>query len=212
MLNLNYDTSNLQLDSLLEIEPATHTRLLSALMDRLECGVMACGPEGELYHANNAARRELTDASRLRLVGGRVCTDAVRQDLWCSALHDAAMRHRTRLLTFESGGDHLSVALVPVHVDGFEIPAVVVMLGRKMVCSQLGLEMLSARHSLTHAERRVLRALISNSTTKEIAASHGVATATVRTQIQSVREKLGVRSIDALLLRAAELPPITARY
>ena len=41
-------------------------------MDRLECGVLACGPQGMLYHANTAARRELATASRLRLVSGRV--------------------------------------------------------------------------------------------------------------------------------------------
>lgn len=199
-------------DGATDADAATRGRLLSALIDRLECGVLACGPEGELYHANIAARRELAQADRLCLVGGRVRTGSASQDAWYVALHDATLRQRTRLLTLDGTAGTLSVALVPVQVDGFGGPAVVVMLGRRMVCSPLGLEMLAARHGLTHAERRVMRALVSNRTTKEIAASHGVAMATVRTQIQSVRDKLGVRSIDALLLRAAELPPITARY
>jgi DNA-binding CsgD family transcriptional regulator len=71
--------------------------------------------------------------------------------------------------------------------------------------------MLSASHGLTYAEQRVLRALVDNSTVREIAALHGVSVTTVRSQIQAVREKLGARSIDALLLQAAALPPVTAR-
>lgn len=212
MLNLNLDAHSLLFDQQLDTNPATQTRLLSALIDRLECGVLACGAQGELYHANNAARRELAAGARLRLAGSRVCAPAPLQNAWYTALHDAAVRQRTRLLNLEGSGDQLPVALVPMQVDGIEAPAAIVVLGRRMVCSPLGLEMLAARHGLTHAERRVLRALVSNCTTKQIAASHGVTMNTVRTQIQSVRDKLGVRSIDALLLRAAELPPITACY
>jgi hypothetical protein len=32
----------------------------------------------------------------------------------------------------------------------------------------------------------------------------------VGAQIQSIRDKLGVRSVDALLLRAAQLPPVSS--
>ena len=61
------------------------------------------------------------------------------------------------------------------------------------------------------SDAQTLRALVDNGTAREIAAMHGVSIATVRTQIQAVREKLGARSIDALLLQAAALPPVTAR-
>ena len=37
------------------------------------------------------------------------------------------------------------------------------------------------------------------------------ALSTVRTQIQSIRNKLGARNIEGLLLRAAELPPVALR-
>jgi DNA-binding CsgD family transcriptional regulator len=33
---------------------------------------------------------------------------------------------------------------------------------------------------------------------------------TVRTQISSIRSKLGTRSVEGLLLRAAEMPPMAA--
>lgn len=188
------------------------SRLLSAVIDRIECGVMTCGAHGELYHANLAASRELEVGRFLRLEEGRVRCAALSRDTWTAALQDATTRQRSGLVCLEENGGRLMMALMPVQVEDVEQPAAVVMMGRRSICSALGLEMLSSSHGLTFAERRVLRALVGNSTAREIAESHGVAVATVRTQIQAVRDKLGVRSIDALLLRAAEVPPVTARY
>lgn len=193
------------------LELASLAQLLQALMDRVASGVLACAPDGRLLHANSAARRELADASVLRLDNGHVRAAPAMQDIWCTALHDAAARQRTRLMHLQDSGQRLTVALLPVHVDGVGGPAAVAMLGRRTVCSPLGLEMLAASHGLTYAEQRVLRALVDNSSVREIAALHGVSITTVRSQIQAVREKLGARSIDALLLQAAALPPVTAR-
>lgn len=177
-------------------DPSTMSRLLVALMARIECGVLASGPSGELYHANVAARRELSDARVLSIAAGRVDCRKDCRDSWNSALHAAAVHMRSSLVCLSAGGGRLMVALK----------------GRRTACSPLGLEMLANSHGLTSAERGVLRALTGNSTAREIAQSHGVKVATVRTQIQSVRDKLGVRSIDALLLRAAAVPRITARH
>jgi len=198
-------------DTLPGLDAPAHVRLLTALMDRLACGVLAVDADGLLLHANSAARRELAQAGPLHLDGRQVRACTVMQDIWSTALHDAAVRQRTRLMALQDGAERLTVALLPVHVDGSDRPAAVAMLGRRNVCSPLGLEMLSASHGLTYAEQRVLRALVDNSTVREIAATHGVSVTTVRTQIQAVRDKLGARSIDALLLQAAALPPVTAR-
>ena len=194
-----------------QVDGPAHARLLSALMDRIACGVLACDADGTLLHANHMARRELCQAGPLHLDGRQVRATSAMQDIWSTALHDAAVRQRTRLMALPDGNERLTVALLPVHVEGSDRPAAVAMLGRRSVCSPLGLEMLSASHGLTYAEQRVLRALVDNSTVREIAASHGVSVTTVRTQIQAVRDKLGARSIDALLLQAAALPPVTAR-
>ena len=195
-----------------DIDESTLSRLLTELMDRIECGVFACGADGELYHANVAARRELRYGRALRLSDNRVCSAGTSQSDWYSALHDATARMRSRLVGIDDGGERLLIALMPMHVAGIDKPAAVAMMGRRNVCSPLGLEMLSSTHGLTFAESRVFRALVGNNSAREIAASHGVAVATVRTQIQAVRDKLGVRSIDALLLRAAEVPPVTAQF
>jgi DNA-binding CsgD family transcriptional regulator len=101
---------------------------------------------------------------------------------------------------------------MPLDVADVDLPLVLVMMGRRQVCSPLGMELLASHHGLTFAESRVLRALVDNLSPREIAASHGVAIATIRTQISAVRDKLGVRSIDALLLRAAAVPPLTGRH
>lgn len=196
----------------IRFDHSTMSHLLVALMDRIECGVMACGPSGELYHANVAARRELTDGRVLQLLQGRVGCARECRDTWANALVSAAVHMRSSLIKLGDGGERLMVALMPVRAGNSDASAAVAVLGRRTLCSPLGLEMLSNSHGLTSAERRVLRALVDNSTAREIAESHGVKLATVRTQIQAVRDKLGVRSIDALLLRAAEVPPITARH
>lgn len=192
------------------IDQPTHARLLQALMDRLEYGVLACGPRGELYHANLAAQQELDGDRLLGVTDGHVRAVPALQGVWSTALHDAAVRRRSRLVSLGDGLERLLVVTVPMRVQGIDAAAAVAIMGRRSVCSPLGLEMLAASHGLTYAESRVFRALVGNLSVREIAASHGVGITTVRTQIQSVRDKLGVRSIDELLLRAAEVPPVSA--
>ncbi len=83
-------------------------------------------------------------------------------------------------------------------------------LGRRQPCSALGLETLAGSYGLTLAERRVLGALVREATPRDIARQHAVALSTVRTQISSIRAKFGTRSIEGLLLRAAEVPPVAS--
>ncbi len=184
--------------------------LLTAVVDRIECGLMACGPEGELLHANAAAQRELREASALRLAGARVACQGAGQEAWRGALRSAAVGHISSLVELGTSERPWMVAVMPLRVSLDGIAGALVVMGRRSACSPLALEMLASRHGLTYAEARVFQALLGNRTAREIAAQHGVAIATVRSQIQSVRDKLGVRSIDALLLRAAQVPPVTA--
>jgi DNA-binding CsgD family transcriptional regulator len=192
--------------------PAINSPLALALIDRIECGIAAVGPTGQLHYANRAARREFARTQTLRLQGQQVICSATDTHEWHAALHDAALRQRGRLLWLGGQAERLMVIVMPVQLDELSSPAALLMLGRRSICSPLGLEMLATRHKLTFAERRVLAALVENQSTAEIAATHGVGMATIRTQIQSIRDKLQVRSIDALLLRAAEVPPVTSLH
>jgi DNA-binding CsgD family transcriptional regulator len=194
------------------MDGATANRLAFALIDRIGSGIAAISADGQLFHANRSAREELARGPTLQVDGERVrCLRAYDAE-WRAALHDAAVRQRSRLLWLGSDDARLRVIAMPMHVEGLATPAALVMFGRRSVCSPLGIEMLASRHGLTYAERRVFSALVENRSTSEIAAIHGVGMSTIRSQIMSIREKLQVRSIDALLLRAAEVPPVTALH
>lgn len=184
--------------------------LVPALLDQIDCGLVACNGEGELLHANRAGRRELAHGGALWLAGGRVvCEISLRFDFE-QAVREAVSARRTRMLMVGPESDPLRVVVMPVYVESDDEPCALVMLGRRSLCSPLGLQMMAIEGGLTAVEQRVLRALIDGRSAHEIALDHGVALPTVGAQIQSIRDKLGVRSVDALLLRAAQLPPVSS--
>jgi DNA-binding CsgD family transcriptional regulator len=186
----------------------TMADLALALMDQIECGLIAADAQGALLHANRAARRELKSGRVLRMAGDRLSCASGGQGELAAALHEAAVKQRSRLLWIGEGAERLMLVAQPMRGDGTGRPTALLMLGRRSLCSPLGLEMMSIRYGLTLAERRVLRALVASQSAREIASDHGVALSTVRTQIQAIRQKVGVRNIDALLLRAAQVPPV----
>ncbi len=191
---------------------STMAELALALMDQIECGLIAADAQGQLLHANRAARRELKSGRVLRLVGERLSCAVGGQSELAAALQEAAVKQRSRLLWIGEGAERLMLVAMPMrgerNGEGGGRPTALLMLGRRSLCSPLGLEMMSIRYGLTLAERRVLRALVASQSAREIASDHGVALSTVRTQIQAIRHKVGVRNIDALLLRAAQVPPV----
>ena len=63
-------------------------------------------------------------------------------------------------------------------------------------------------HHMTPGETRVLTALCRGAPPADIAAEHGVAVCTVRSQIGSIRIKTGAPSIRALVRQVAVLPPL----
>jgi DNA-binding CsgD family transcriptional regulator len=184
--------------------------LMPALLDQIDCGLVACTGEGELLHANRAGRRELAHGGALWLAGGRlVCEASLRFDFE-HAVREAVSSRRTRMLLVGPESDPLRVVVMPVFAESEEEPCALVMLGRRALCSPLGLQMMAIENGLTPLELRVLRALIDGRSAHEIALDHGVALSSVGAQIQSIRDKVGVRSVDALLLRAAQLPPVSS--
>jgi DNA-binding CsgD family transcriptional regulator len=184
--------------------------LAPALLDQIDCGLVACTGEGELLHANRAGRRELAHGGALWLAGGRVVCEVSLRFEFEHAVHEAVSARRTRMLLVGPEDDPLRVVVMPVDTESSDAPCALVMLGRRALCSPLGLQMMALENGLTPAEQRVLRALIDGRSAHEIALDHGVALSTVGGQIQAIRDKIGVRSVDALLLRAAQLPPVSS--
>lgn len=186
--------------------------LADALINQIECGLLACDAQGRLLFANRAALRELAQAQVLKLEEGLVrCVQTASLEFQ-AALRDATELQRARLLQLGQDSLRTMVTVTPVwHAHPHQRTALV-MIGRRMPGSPLAVQMLALRHGLTPTETRVLTALLSDMPPRAIAAAHGVGLSTVRTQIQAVRNKLGARSIDALLLQVAELPPITTLH
>lgn len=186
--------------------------LADAMINQIECGLLACDAQGRVLFANRAALRELAQAQVLKLEHGLVqCVQNAGLEFQ-AALRDATERQRARLLQLGQDSVRTMVTVTPVWHAHPDQRTALVMIGRRMPGSRLAVQMLALRHGLTPTETRVLTALLSDMAPRAIAESHGVELSTVRTQIQSVRNKLGARSIEALLLQVAELPPITTLH
>jgi DNA-binding CsgD family transcriptional regulator len=184
--------------------------LAVALVDEIECGLITCDGHGELRFANRSAREELASGRALKTVDNVVRCAVGSSAQLDAALVDAAERNRRQLLTLGRAGDQLMASVIPLRAS--DSSAVLIMLGRRGPCSALGLEMLAMLYGLTLTERRVLGGLLAEGAPRQIAALNGVAVSTVRSHIKSIRDKFGVHSIEALLIRAAEVPPVTTAW
>lgn len=178
------------------------------LIDEIECGLIVCDAQGTVRLTNRAAKRELADGRALCLAGEHLLRPHGENADLDAAIRQAALRGRRTLLQTGGAAGRLLVSVQPLSMFGLGDPLVLLLLGRRQPCSDLGLELLASRFGLTLAERRVLAGLLRDASPREIALDHAVALSTVRTQISSIRAKLGARSIDHLLLRAAEVPPV----
>jgi len=181
-----------------------------ALFDEIGCGLIVCDADGVLRFANHAARQEIAAGRLLSAGANRVQRAPGAGGDLDGALRQAAAKGRRTLVRLSNGNDRLMATTLPFRLPGVEQPLVLLMLGLRQPCTDLGLEMLAGSYGLTLAERRVLAALVREASPREIAEQNAVKLSTVRTQISSIRGKLGVRSIEALLLRTAELPPVAS--
>lgn len=185
-----------------------HERLCSALVDEIALGLIVCDRQGQLLFANPVADQELASEQVLCRQGPILRCAGLAHSVLDAALRKASAKGVRQLLTLDNGVDTLMVAVMPLAMDNGPEPLVMLVLGRRGACSALGLEMLSGVYGLTLAERRVLCGLVDDVSPRDIAASGGVSLSTVRTQIASIRTKFGVRSIEGLLIRAAEVPVV----
>ncbi len=191
-----------------EATASLHQRLRIALLDEIALGLIVCDRHGQLQFVNPAADQELASAHVLSRLGQSLRCTGTDSSALDGALRKAASKGVRQLLTLTHAADSLMVAVVPLAMDNGGEPMLMLVLGRRGACSALGLEMLSGVYGLTLAERRVLCGLVADISPRDIAASGGVALSTVRTQIASIRTKFGVRNIEGVLIRVAEVPMV----
>jgi DNA-binding CsgD family transcriptional regulator len=182
--------------------------LLPALLDELDFGLIVCDIDGAVLLANWAARQELSSGRWITARNG-----ALNQ--WAfphlgSAISSAVLRGRRQLVPVVEGETQMFVSVSPVAASGGTGDAnhALLVFSRPVVCSRIGLELLAARFKLTESERRVLTGLVAHRTPAQVAHDHGVAISTVRTQINSLRSKLGVSGQRALFNLVATLPAL----
>ena len=82
--------------------------------------------------------------------------------------------------------------------------------GRRRLCEPMSVQWFARAHGLTPAETRVLELLCEGLDPRDIATLNEVGMATVRTQVNAIRDKTGAASIRALLQQLATLPPMVS--
>lgn len=183
-------------------------RLRAWVLDEIGLGLIVCDGGGGVRYANRCAEEELATGGALRRVGTALCCAGSSTPPLATAIAVARHKGHCQLVELVAGAQRSMLAVVPLPQPAPREPLVLVVLGRRSLCSTLGLELLSSGHGLTLAERRVLGDLLDDASPREIASAHGVALSTVRTQVASIRTKLGVHSVEALLHLVAEVPPV----
>ncbi len=179
-------------------------------LDEIDYGAVLVGDDGLVHYCNPVARETLDRQHPLVLDGQLLRTrgddDAVTLQL---ALDAASARGLRRLVSLGQGALRTHVAVVPLELSpGVPSGACLLLLGRREACPRLSLQWFARAHALTPAESRVLEALAEGHDPREIALAFDVGLATVRSQLGSVRAKVGVASIRELLQRLATLPPM----
>lgn len=183
--------------------------LATLALDEIDYGILLVSHEYQAQYANQAARKELNEVHPLQLSGGRLRglfpadTSSLR-----GAIDDAVVRGRRRMLVIGEGSRQICVSIVPLDLASLASRSALFILGRRCVCEPLSIDAFARENHLTSAETRILAALCEGAEPADIASRFGVAIATVRSQLGSLREKTGCPSIRALVLRVSALPPI----
>jgi DNA-binding CsgD family transcriptional regulator len=98
---------------------------------------------------------------------------------------------------------------MPLQASALDAPGVALLVaGRQEVSEILSVQGYARSHGLTSTECQVMRLVCGGSPAQEIARRQGVAVSTIRSQIGSIRAKIGVRNIGALVQQVALLPPM----
>ena len=189
--------------------PVSIDTLLAAL-DAVDTGVMVCDARGRLLAHNRLARRELADGGVLQLSADGQLDVPTGSGLLAlrRAVHGAAFARSHHLVPLRCGDRGLMVGVQPLRTADGTQPRVLLLTGRRTLCPDLAMQHLSRVYALTPAEASVLGRLLRGVRISVMARERGVKLSTVRTQVASLRGKLGVQRVDDITRLAAELPPM----
>ena len=190
-------------------QPVMGRAHLLRVLDEVDYGVLIIDAQGTILHANHLARHELASGRMLMSYGNSLLGSSAEFTAQMQTAMEAAFRGQRRLVLLNKGERELSLAFTPLsHPLEADTPTVLVMLSRQSACDNLAVRMFARTIGLSPSEEAVLMGLCRGLEIPEIAAEHGVAPSTIRSQIKTLREKAGSPSIRRLLQRINSLPPV----
>jgi DNA-binding CsgD family transcriptional regulator len=180
-------------------------------LHELALGVMLVDAQANLVYANRTAQAELVSGDSLLLRDGRLRTAiAAQHDAFTQALA-AARAGRRSLVAFGHGGESSMHAVIPLPTGNTaaDAPLALLLSGLRDPFAPVTLTLFAKAAGLTASERDVLISLCSGLAANDIAAQRAVRISTVRSQIGSIREKVGARSLTQVIRKVSALPPMS---
>ena len=180
-------------------------------LENARAGMWVLNAAGRVVHMNAKGRQQVA-AGHCRVERNQLSLrePSAQERLTAAITRCAAHRGKseplTRATSFEmrnrQGGAHLIVSVVPVTSPGqadllggsASRSYVLVSIADQAPDLSANLAVIAGTYGLTPAEQRVLAALISGDSLREIAEHGGVSLHTVRTQLKSILAKTGARS------------------
>ena len=192
-------------------------KLLAAVLDEVDYGLVLMAADGHVVHANHAARVELAHAKSLQLVGrrlvGRSATDQRALDEALAGARDGGKR---RMLAFApadalSEGKSCDLSIVPLPAalsSNHAGHAVLIALPRSRIAETLSVDAYARELGLSRREQQVLSALCEGLRVKEIAAKLEIGDETVRSHVKRLKAKTGCAGIVDIVNQVSRLPPM----
>lgn len=193
-------------------EQAGLVRVMAAVLDEVDYGLMLLSGSGLVVHANHAALRELVPGHALELRQRRLrARDTQDQPVLSEAIDAARIRGVRTLLNLGNEASGVGVSIVPLPLPLSARGAgnaVLLTLQRARIVETLSVGAFARARGLSQREEEVLAALCEGQRPTQIAEHLGVAVATVRSHIHNLKEKTQSRSMVELVKQVALLPPM----
>lgn len=183
---------------------------LQTALHELALDIIVVDAQAKLLYANRAALAEIKLGITLQVREGRLCSVVESQsDTFMKALH-AARGGRRSMFELGKAGSSRMHAMIPLPAStSAQGVLTLVLSGVRHPFGEVTLTLFSKAAGLTASEREVLISLCSGLAAQDIALQRAVCISTVRTQIGSIREKVGVRTVTQVIRKVSTLPPMS---
>lgn len=184
-----------------------------AALEVIGLGLLMLDCQGVLLYANAQGQRELERASVLELRDGIVMAVGVAASRAFGEAIAGARRGARSMVPLGEDAARRMFAVVPLEPGspGYAVSRVLIVWSGESQQMEVTMQLFAKAVGLTHCERDVLQQLCEGHAAPTIAARRDVKVSTVRTQISSLRFKLGARNVPQMVAAVAALPPLALR-